>query len=102
MSTAYIIMSSHIISPPFLFIIGEICYNGKEKAGEKMAITYNKLWHMLIDRGMSKTDLQRAIKCSSNTIGKMTRNETISMKNLIEICELLDCQISDIVTIEKD
>lgn len=67
-----------------------------------MSISYNKLWHMLIDKGITKTDLQRAIKCSSNTIGKLNKNETISMKNLIEICQFLDCQISDIVTIEKD
>lgn len=67
-----------------------------------MNISYNKLWHLLVVNDMSKTDLQRAIKCSSNTIGKMTRNETISMKNLIEICSLFDCQLSDIVTIEKE
>lgn len=67
-----------------------------------MAINYNKLWHLLLDKGMNQTDLQRSIKCSSNTIGKIKRNETISMKNLVEICELLDCQLSDIVTIEKD
>lgn len=65
-------------------------------------ITYNKLWHMLVDKGMTQTDLQRAIKCSSNTISKIKRNETISMQNLIEICQLFNCQISDIVTIEYD
>lgn len=65
-------------------------------------INYNKLWHLLAKHNMTKTDLQRAIKCSSNTIGKMTRNETISMKNLVEICMVLDCQLSDIVTIEKE
>lgn len=67
-----------------------------------MSISYEKLWQILIDKNMTQTDLQRAIKCSSNTIGKIKRNETISMQNLIEICTLLDCQISDIVTIEKD
>lgn len=67
-----------------------------------MGISYNKLWHLLLDKGMTKTDLQRAIKCSSNTIGKLNRNEYISMKNLVEICTVLNCQISDIVTIEND
>lgn len=67
-----------------------------------MEISYNKLWHKLIDAGMTKRDLQNAIKCSSNTIGKMTKNETVSMKNLIEICKLFNCQLSDIVTIEND
>lgn len=65
-------------------------------------INYNKLWHKLVDRDMTQTDLQRAIKCSSNTISRMKRNETISMQNLIEICQLFNCQISDIVTIEYD
>lgn len=65
-------------------------------------ISYNKLWHLLEGHNMTKTDLQRAIKCSSNTIGKLNRNETISMKNLVEICMVLDCQLSDIVTIEKE
>ena len=65
-------------------------------------INYNKLWHMLVDKGMTQTDLQRAIKCSSNTISKIKHNETISMQNLIEICQLFNCQISDIVTIEYD
>ena len=67
-----------------------------------MSISYNKLWHLLLDKGMTKADLQRAIKCSSNTIGKLNRNEYISMKNLVEICTVLNCQISDIVTIEND
>lgn len=67
-----------------------------------MSISYSKLWHLLLDKGMTKTDLQRAIKCSSNTIGKLNRNEYISMKNLVEICTVLNCQISDIVTIEND
>lgn len=67
-----------------------------------MEISYNKLWHKLIDAGMTKRDLQNAIKCSSNTIGKMTKNETVSMKNLIEICKLFNCQLSDIVTIENN
>ena len=57
---------------------------------------------MLVDKGMTQTDLQRAIKCSSNTISKIKRNETISMQNLIEICQLFNCQISDIVTIKYD
>lgn len=67
-----------------------------------MGISYKKLWHMLIEYNMSKTDLQRAIKCSSNTIGKMSKDETISMQNLIEICKLFHCQISDIVEIIYD
>lgn len=66
-----------------------------------MSINYNGLWNLLNEKGMSQTDLQRAIKCSSNTIGKIKNNQYISMKNLEEICLVLDCQLSDIVTIGK-
>lgn len=66
-----------------------------------MSINYNGLWNLLSKKGMSQTDLQRAIKCSSNTIGKIKNNQYISMKNLEEICLVLDCQLSDIVTIGK-
>ena len=38
---------------------------------DKYMISYNKLWHILVDKGMTQTDLQRAIKCSSNTIGQI-------------------------------
>lgn len=62
-------------------------------------ISYDGLFKLLAENNMTKTDLQRAIKCSSNTIGKINRNEYISMKNLIEICNVLDCQISDIVEV---
>lgn len=66
-----------------------------------MSIEYSKLWELLKQKQMNQTDLQRAIKCSSNTIGKIKRNEYISMKNLEEICNILDCQLSDIVTVKK-
>lgn len=62
-------------------------------------ISYKKLWKLLIDNEMTKSDLQRALKCSSNTIGKMGKNEFVSMKNLVEICVLFNCQITDIVDI---
>lgn len=67
-----------------------------------MKLDYSGLWEKLEEKRMSQTDLQRTIKCSSNTIGKLKRNETISMKNIMEICELFDCQISDIVKIIND
>lgn len=67
-----------------------------------MKLNYSGLWEKLKENNMTQTDLQRAIKCSSNTIGKIKREETISMQNLIEICELFRCQITDIVKIENE
>ena len=65
-----------------------------------MELDYSKLWKILESKNMTQTDLQREIKCSSNTIGKMKKNQTISMLNLMEICQLFNCQISDIVEIK--
>jgi putative transcriptional regulator len=62
-------------------------------------VSYKKLWKLLIEKDMTKTDLQRALKCSSNTIGKMGKNEYVSMKNLVEMCDLFNCQITDIVDV---
>lgn len=64
-----------------------------------MEISYQKLLELLKAKNMTQTDLQRKIKCSSNTIGKIKKNEYISMGNLVEICKIFNCQISDIVEV---
>lgn len=65
-------------------------------------ISYKKLFDLLEQAKMTQTDLQRSLKCSSNTIGKIKNNEFISMKNLVAICEIFRCQISDIVEVAHD
>ena len=68
----------------------------------KMAVNYNKLWHLLIDRGMKKTDLIEAVKTSPNTIAKMGKNENISMDVITRICEYLNCDVGDIMEMIPD
>lgn len=62
-----------------------------------MEISYNKLWKILIDRGMNKTDLKNATGISSSTISKMGKNESVSMDSMLKVCKALNCDIGDIV-----
>ena len=62
-------------------------------------IRYNKLWKILVDRKLSKADLRRAIGAAPNTLTKLRRDEEVSMSVLIRICEYLDCDIGDVVSL---
>ena len=62
-----------------------------------MAISYNKLWKLLIDKGMNKTELGLAAGVSTSTISKLGKNETINMESMLKICDALGCDIGDIV-----
>lgn len=65
-------------------------------------VSYNKLWKMLIDKKMKKTELKDAVGMSSNTLAKMGKGETVSMDVLIRICGILHCDIGDILEILPD
>ena len=62
-----------------------------------MAISYNKLWKLLVDKKMSKADLRRAAGIAPNTMTKLRRDEEVSMAVLIKICHALDANIGDIM-----
>ena len=64
-----------------------------------MSISYKKLWKLLIDHNMNKSDLGKAAKMSPNTIAKLGKNETVSLDILVRICEVLKCDIGDIVEV---
>jgi DNA-binding Xre family transcriptional regulator len=67
-----------------------------------MKVSYNKLWKLLIDKGMKKTDLIVAVKTRPNTIAKMGKNENISMDVIMRICECLSCDVGDIMEMIPD
>lgn len=67
-----------------------------------MAISYNKLWKLLIDKEMKKKDLQHLSGVSSATITKLGRNENVNTEILQKICAALHCDISDIVGFVPD
>lgn len=62
-----------------------------------MKVSYNKLWKMLIDKDMKKMDLLEAVEMSPNTLAKLGRGEDVSIEVLKRICEVLDCNIGDIL-----
>lgn len=66
-----------------------------------MRASYKKLWKILIDKDMTKTDLRKSIGVSSATIAKMTNGEDVSMAVIMKICNLLNCDIGDIVEIVR-
>ena len=62
-----------------------------------MAISYNNLWKILIDKEMNKGDLCNKAKISKGTMAKMTNEEMVAMTVLEKICAELECDISDIM-----
>lgn len=65
--------------------------------GTHIAISYNKLWKLLIDRKMSKADLRRAAGIAPNTMTKLNRDEEVTLETLGKICGVLGVNIGDIV-----
>ena len=64
-----------------------------------MAVNYNKLWKLLIDKGMTKTQMRLRADISTTTLVKLGKNETVSMDVLLKICKLLDCNVGDIMDV---
>lgn len=67
-----------------------------------MAVSYNKLWKLLIDKGMTKTELRKATDMSTTTLARLGKNETVSMDVMLRICRVLDCKFDDIVDLTLD
>ena len=62
-----------------------------------MTVSYDKLWKLLIDKKMNRTDLKNTAGVSFNVLAKMSRNEFVSLESLCEICTVLACDIGDIM-----
>lgn len=62
-----------------------------------MPVSYDKLWKILIDKKMKRSDLKDAAGISFNVLAKMGKNEFISMESLYKICVALDCGIDEIM-----
>ncbi len=65
-----------------------------------MGISYNKLWKLLIDKDMNKTDLRSLAHLSSGTIAKLGKNENVTTDVLVRICSTLECDLSDIMELQ--
>jgi len=66
-----------------------------------MSICYDKLWKLLIDKKMNRTALKEAAGISFNVLAKMGKGETVSMESMLKVCKALNCDISDVMEIEK-
>lgn len=66
-----------------------------------MAFSYNKLWKILIDRGLNKTDLAELTGLSKSTIAKLTKGENVNTDVLERICIALKCKIEDIIEFKE-
>ena len=62
-----------------------------------MAVSYKKLWHILLDRDMKKKDLQATAGLTAYAINKLSRNENVTTEILGKICKALDCSTEDIM-----
>lgn len=65
-----------------------------------MAVSYNKLWKLLIDQNMNRTQLRCAAHISTNAVAKLGRNEAVSVDTLEKICRVLKCDVGDIMEID--
>ena len=62
-----------------------------------MKISYNRLFKLLIDKGMKKTELAKVARLTPGTLAKLSKNQTVSMDSLIKIYTTLNCSFDDIV-----
>ena len=68
----------------------------------EVTISYNRLWKLLIDKGIKRTELKRLAGVSTNVIAKLGKNEPVAMETLAKICTALQCGLDDIVEITNE
>ena len=66
-----------------------------------MIISYNKLWKLTIDKGINKTQLREMTGITTNILAKLGKNESVQIEVLAKICEVFECDLTDIVEIKK-
>ena len=64
-----------------------------------MAVCYKKLWKLLIDKNMNKTELRNATGITTTALAKLGRNENVNTEVLVKICSTLNCSLDDIMEI---
>ena len=67
-----------------------------------MAVCYKKLWKLLIDKNMNKTELRMASGITTTALAKLGRDENVNTEVLAKICKTLDCKIEDIMEMVPD
>lgn len=67
-----------------------------------MAVSYNRLWKLLIDKGITKTEMRKRAGISTSVLAKMGKNETVSMDTLVRIAVAMECGFDDIVEVNTE
>jgi len=67
-----------------------------------MAVSYNKLWKLLIDKKMKRTELMELSGISTNVLAKLGHDESVSMDSIAKICKVLNCDIGEVMEIISD
>ena len=67
-----------------------------------MAISYKKLWKLMIDYNMNKTQLRKEAGLSTNVLAKLSKNDSVSMDSLMRICRVFHCDVGDIVEVYEE
>lgn len=67
-----------------------------------MAISYNKLWKLLIDKAMLRTDMALNAGVTKNVLARLSKGQPVSMSSMEKICNYLDCDIGDVMEFIKD
>ena len=66
-----------------------------------MVISYDKLWKLMIDKKINKTQLSEKAGITTNAMAKLGKNESVQLEILVKICNVLKCEIEDIVEIRR-
>ena len=66
-----------------------------------MQVNYDKLWKLMIDKKINKTQLSEKAGITTNAMAKLGRNESVQVETLVKICNVLNCDIEDVVEIEN-
>lgn len=67
-----------------------------------MILNYNKLWKLMIDKGINKTRLREKTGITTNILAKLGKNQSVQVETLVKICNVLECKIDDIVEYSID
>lgn len=67
-----------------------------------MRMSYNRLWKLLIDKNMKKSDLRKVASVSASSLAKLGKGENVTTDVILKICVALDCRVEDIMEIVKD
>ena len=67
-----------------------------------MEISYDKLWKLMIDKKINKTQLSEKAGITTNAMAKLGKNESVQIEILVTICKVLECNIEDIAELKKE